>query len=216
VSIFRQIFPESLFPRRLDEGAERRLRLAQAKAEDALIEAHVRNTLMFIDTLAEDMPFDRAVDTYVRALAVPEPLASIVATRALVELGEDLVPRRVLRPRPDRRRRDEFNDELPTDEHSAHPTIRIERSEAESAPVAAEGTAVMPSRMATPSAAVPAAVVPTPSAIRPVAALPTPPAHVPPKEAQQNPAIAPDDDTDAGPPTIRMGRFGKVDSDRFR
>lgn len=99
-SLLRRIFPESLFPRRLDEGAERRMRLAQARAEESLIETHVRNALMFIDTLSEDMPFDRAIDTYVRVMGVPEPLASLVATRVLVELGEELVPRRALRPRP--------------------------------------------------------------------------------------------------------------------
>ncbi len=76
------------------------MRLAQARAEESLIETHVRNALMFIDTLSEDMPFDRAIDTYVRVMGVPEPLASLVATRVLVELGEELVPRRVLRPRP--------------------------------------------------------------------------------------------------------------------
>lgn len=101
-SLLRRIFPESLFPRRLDESAERRMRLAQARAEEALIETHVRNTLMFIDTLSEDLPFDRAIDTYVRVMGVPEPLASLVATRVLVELGEELVPRRALRPRPPR------------------------------------------------------------------------------------------------------------------
>lgn len=78
------------------------MRLAQARAEDSLIETHVRNALMFIDTLSEDMPFDRAIDTYVRVMGVPEPLASLVATRVLVELGEELVPRRVLRPKPPR------------------------------------------------------------------------------------------------------------------
>jgi hypothetical protein len=35
-------------------------------------------------------------------MGVPEPLASLVATRVLVELGEELVPRRALRPRPAR------------------------------------------------------------------------------------------------------------------
>ena len=101
-SLLRRIFPESLFPRRLDEGAERRMRLAQARAEESLIDAHVRNALMFIDTLAEDMPFDRAIDTYVRVMGVPEPLASMVATRVLVELGEELVPKRILRPKVER------------------------------------------------------------------------------------------------------------------
>ena len=47
---------------------------------------------MFVDTLAEDLPFDRAIDTYVRVMGIPEPLASTVATRTLVVLGQDLVP----------------------------------------------------------------------------------------------------------------------------
>lgn len=35
-------------------------------------------------------------------MGVPEPLASLVATRVLVELGEELVPRRALRPKAPR------------------------------------------------------------------------------------------------------------------
>ena len=46
---------------------------------------------MFVDTLAEDLSFDRAIDTYIRVMGIPEPLASAVATRALVTLGRDLV-----------------------------------------------------------------------------------------------------------------------------
>ncbi|HET6680726.1 MAG TPA: hypothetical protein VFG84_05960 [Gemmatimonadaceae bacterium] len=88
------LFPESLFPRKLDPESERRLRLAQARAEEAVLRAHVSNALMFVDTLAEDMTFDRAIDTYVRVMGIPEPLASAVATRTLVVLGEDLVPTR--------------------------------------------------------------------------------------------------------------------------
>ena len=74
-----RLFPESLFPRKLDPTAERRIRLAQARAEESVIRAHVDNALMFVDTLAEDMPFDRAIDTYIRVMGIPEPLASTVA-----------------------------------------------------------------------------------------------------------------------------------------
>src|SRR5512132_4684720 len=87
-----RLFPESLFPRKLDPTAERRIRLAQARAEESVIRAHVDNALMFVDTLAEDLPFDRAIDTYVRVMGIPEPLASTVATRTLVVLGQDIVP----------------------------------------------------------------------------------------------------------------------------
>jgi len=95
-----RLFPEAIFPRKLSPTAERRLRLAQARAEESIVRAHVDNALMFVDTLAEDLSFDRAIDSYIRVMGIPEPLASTVATRTLVVLGQDLVPFR-------RRARDE-------------------------------------------------------------------------------------------------------------
>jgi hypothetical protein len=91
---FRKLFPEVIFGRKLEPAAERRLRLAQARAEEAVVRVHVDNALMFVDVLAEDMSFDRAIDTYIREMAIPEPLASMVATRTLVVLGNELVPYR--------------------------------------------------------------------------------------------------------------------------
>jgi len=78
----------------MEPAAERRLRLALARAEEAIVRAHVDNALMFVDVLAEDLTFDRAIDAYMREMAVPEPLASTVATRTLVVLGQELVPYR--------------------------------------------------------------------------------------------------------------------------
>jgi len=94
LAFIRRIFPERIFKRKLEPAAERRLRLAQARAEEAIIRAHVDNALMFVDTLAEDLTFDRAIEPYIREMAIPEPLASTVATRTLVVLGQDLVPYR--------------------------------------------------------------------------------------------------------------------------
>ena len=91
---FKRLFPEKIFRRKLEPDAERRLRLAQARAEESIVRTHVDNALMFVDTLAEDLSFDRAIDTYVREMSIPEPLASVVATRTLVVLGTDLVPYR--------------------------------------------------------------------------------------------------------------------------
>jgi hypothetical protein len=90
----RRFFPERIFRRKLEPAAERRVRLAQARAEESIIRTHVDNALMFVDTLAEDMSFDRAIDAYIREMSIPEPLASTVATRTLVILGQDLVPYR--------------------------------------------------------------------------------------------------------------------------
>jgi hypothetical protein len=94
LAFLRRLFPERIFRRKLEPAAERRLRLAQARAEEAIIRSHVDNALMFVDTLAEDLTFDRAIETYIREMAIPEPLASTVATRTLVVLGQDLVPYR--------------------------------------------------------------------------------------------------------------------------
>lgn len=91
---FKRFFPESLFSRKMEPAAERRLRLASARADEAIVRSHVDNALMFVDVLAEDLTFDRAIDTYVREMAIPEPLASTVATRTLVVLGQELVPYR--------------------------------------------------------------------------------------------------------------------------
>src|SRR5688572_6333300 len=93
-SWWKRLFPERIFGRKLEPAAERRLRLALARAEEAIVRSHVDNALMFVDVLAEDMTFDRAIDTYVREMAIPEPLASTVATRTLVVLGQELVPYR--------------------------------------------------------------------------------------------------------------------------
>ena len=120
--MFRRFFPDSIFRRRLDESAERRLKLAQARAEERIIEAHLENALMFVDALAEDLPYDRAIDTYVRAMGVPEPLASVVATRVLVVLGQELVPTKLRR-----RRRDTptMHDEV------ERPIVRLPKAESE-------------------------------------------------------------------------------------
>ena len=90
-----RLLPESIFPRKLSPVAEQRLRLAQAQAEEAIVRTHVDNVLIFVDTLAGELPFERAIDSYMRVMGVTEPLAGVIATRVLVVLGQDLVtPRR--------------------------------------------------------------------------------------------------------------------------
>jgi hypothetical protein len=117
VAWYSKFFPESIFARKLPEPAERRLRLAQARAEESIVRAHVDNALMFMDTLAEDLSFDRAIETYIRVMGIPEPLASTVATRALVVLGQDLVPFR---------RRQRADGEAAAPEAGAKPRLRLD------------------------------------------------------------------------------------------
>ena len=118
-SWLKRLFPENIFARKIDPSAERRLRLAQARAEESIVRAHVDNTLMFVDTLAEDMTFDRAIDSYVRQMSIPEPLASTVATRTLVILGQDLVPYR-------RRSREDAG--APAVDEASRPPLRLGES----------------------------------------------------------------------------------------
>jgi hypothetical protein len=54
----------------------------------------VENALLFVDALAPDVSFERALEIYVREMAIPDPAAGVVVTRALVALGEGLVPSR--------------------------------------------------------------------------------------------------------------------------
>jgi hypothetical protein len=90
--MFAKLLPESLFPRKLPVATDRRMRLAQARAEEAILRTHVENALTFVDTLSEELSFDRAIDSYIRVMGIAEPLASTVVTRVLVVLGQDLLP----------------------------------------------------------------------------------------------------------------------------
>jgi hypothetical protein len=124
--MWRRLFPESIFGRKLSTAADKRLRLAQARAEESIVRAHVDNALMFVDTLAEDLSFDRAIDAYVRVMGLPEPLASTVATRTLVVLGEELVPYR--RRAQDTQRDDATKPALRLDEASDAKVKAIRRA----------------------------------------------------------------------------------------
>ena len=87
----KRLFPENIFARKIDPSAERRLRLAQARAEESIIRAHVDNTLMFVDTLAEDMTFDRAIDIEqfdTAQITVDDPADELLFTGASAELHD--------------------------------------------------------------------------------------------------------------------------------
>ena len=91
MTLFGKLFPETLFPRKLSIDAEQRLRIAHARAEEALVRTHVENALMFVESLTPEVGYERALDIYVRELGVPDPMAGVIATRALVTLGDALI-----------------------------------------------------------------------------------------------------------------------------
>lgn len=49
---------------------------------------HVDNALLFVETLAPEVSYERAIAIYVRELGVPDPLAGVITTRAFVALGQ--------------------------------------------------------------------------------------------------------------------------------
>lgn len=72
--------------RRRDDAGRKRLLIALARAEEALIETHVANVLDVFDAVGDDIPLDRLLDIYLAALEPGEPRATIIARRVLARL----------------------------------------------------------------------------------------------------------------------------------
>src|SRR5690606_28114814 len=69
--------------RRLGEAARRRLLIALARAEERLVQTHVRNVLEVQEAVGGDLPLTAVLDLYLDAVDPGEPTASIVARRVL-------------------------------------------------------------------------------------------------------------------------------------
>ncbi|MBI4408078.1 MAG: hypothetical protein HY561_00125 [Gemmatimonadetes bacterium] len=75
-------------PRRLPAAVRRRLEVATAIAWEALVEAHTRHALQFVALLAHRLPFDEAVDRYLRDMDVGDVTATAVRPRVLTALED--------------------------------------------------------------------------------------------------------------------------------
>jgi hypothetical protein len=71
------------------------LELAAARAEEKLVEAHIRFALEFVELMDQHNHADptRAVAHYIERLDVPELRARMVYQRVMARLAEDLLPR---------------------------------------------------------------------------------------------------------------------------
>jgi hypothetical protein len=67
----------------MDDAVKRRMLIALARAEEDLIETHVRSALHVIDAVAEDVPVERALEIYLEAFEPGEPRTSIIARRVM-------------------------------------------------------------------------------------------------------------------------------------
>ena len=66
---------------------QRQVDLTTAVCQVRLLATHVRHVLALVDLVADRMPFDDALDIYVRILRLTPEQARNVGSRALAELG---------------------------------------------------------------------------------------------------------------------------------
>lgn len=69
--------------RRLSDGGRRRLLIALARAEEALVETHVSNVQQIQDAVGDELSLERALELYLEAMDPGEPHSSIVERRVL-------------------------------------------------------------------------------------------------------------------------------------
>ena len=74
---------------------QRQVDLTTAVCQERLLATHVRHVLALVDLVADRLPFDDALDIYVRILGLTPEQARNIGSRALAELG-----RRGGRPAP--------------------------------------------------------------------------------------------------------------------
>jgi hypothetical protein len=90
--------------RRLDEVDRRRLLVSLARAEEELVETHVRNALDVLDTIGHVLRPRQALEIYLEAFDPGEPRTSIVVKRVLARLdrgdSDERPPRRTRRSAP--------------------------------------------------------------------------------------------------------------------
>jgi hypothetical protein len=75
--------------RRLSRGAERRLMIALARAEEEMVRTHVQNALDVINAVGGEMKMGRVLELYLDELDVDEPHATIIAQKVLARLEGD-------------------------------------------------------------------------------------------------------------------------------
>src|SRR5215218_9767976 len=69
--------------RRLSAEAKRKLLVAAARSEEAIIETHVSNVLDLIDMLGDEVDVDRALELYGEMLPMDEHVSTTVTNRVI-------------------------------------------------------------------------------------------------------------------------------------
>jgi hypothetical protein len=84
----------------LSRALQRQIDLTTAVCQERLLATHVRHVLAFVELVDDQVPFDEALDIYVRILQLNAEQARNIGSRALAELGrrngvspEEMVPK---------------------------------------------------------------------------------------------------------------------------
>lgn len=100
----------------MSRSMQRQVDLTTAVCQERLLATHVRHVLALVDLVADRMPFDDALDIYVRILRLTPEQARNIGSRALAELGRrggggagqapaapvpEVEPEEEVRPRPE-------------------------------------------------------------------------------------------------------------------
>jgi hypothetical protein len=78
--------------RRLSADAKRKLLIATARSEEAIVETHVHNVLDLIELLGDEVDVDRGLDLYLEFMPLDDHVASTVTNRVLARYDEELAP----------------------------------------------------------------------------------------------------------------------------
>ena len=71
----------------MSRSTQRQVDLTTAVCQERLLATHVRHVLALVDLVADRMPFDDALDIYVRILRLTPEQARNIGSRALAEIG---------------------------------------------------------------------------------------------------------------------------------
>ena len=73
--------------RKISRAMQRQVDLTTAVCQERLLSTHVRHVLALVDLVADELPFDSAVDIYARILRLTPEQARNVGSRALAAIG---------------------------------------------------------------------------------------------------------------------------------
>lgn len=96
---------------RVQDELREQVNLCAARAEDALLETHVQNGLIFARALGEELTAPEAVELYLDTMMLGEGVADVIYNRALRRVADQVLP----------------PVEEPADERAAPPVIEVAR-----------------------------------------------------------------------------------------